>query len=402
MTFHAVRYASAQGSIGLRRLFGRSSVAPRVRTLLAALAASGPAPPNDYRGLFEDSPTAMWVHESRTLRILAVNAAALSCYGYTREEFLDLTVRDLHVAGDREAFERGLRGRERHYAGLWRHRLKNGTERTVEVQGTPVSWAGEPAQLVLIDDVTELRQLEDQLRQAQKMDAVGQLAGGIAHDFNNLLTAIQGYAELLLDGLAFDDPRRADASEILRASQRASLLTRQLLAFSRKQILAPRVLHLGDVVADIVPMLSRVLGETICLETSIGAGGSVRVDDGQLEQVIVNLCVNARDAMRDGGRLFIETGEADLDETFVRHHPGSRAGRYAVMTVRDTGHGMDRETAARVFEPFFTTKPKGQGTGLGLATVYGIVKQSGGYISVASEVGRGTTIAVYLPVTVGE
>ena len=248
-------------------------------------------------------------------------------------------------------------------------------------------------------DVTERHLLEEQLRQSQKMDAIGQLAGGIAHDFNNLLTAILGFAGILADSIPESDARRADVEEIRLAADRAAALTRQLLAFSRKQILAMRVLHLGDVVADLTPMLRRLLGEAIDLRTTIGERGLVKADPGQIEQVIVNLGVNAHDAMRHGGRLTIETADVVLDEAFRRHHPSVRPGPHVMLTVSDSGHGMDAATRKRVFEPFFTTKPQGQGTGLGLATVYGIVKQSGGSIWMTSEIGQGTTFKIYLPRT---
>jgi len=259
--------------------------------------------------------------------------------------------------------------------------------------GLPVRAAG------ITVDVTERRSLEDQLRQSQKMDAVGQLAGGIAHDFNNLLTAILGFAGFLAESLPEPDVRHADVVEILRAAGRAAALTRQLLAFSRKQILAVRVLHIGDIVGELTPMLRRLLGESVDLRTVVGDRGLAKIDPGQLHQVIVNLVVNARDAMPDGGRLTLETADVMLDEAFARSHPSVRPGPHVLIAVTDTGHGMDAATQKRVFEPFFTTKPMGQGTGLGLATVYGIVKQSGGSIWVNSDLGQGTTFKVYLPRT---
>ena len=248
-------------------------------------------------------------------------------------------------------------------------------------------------------DVTEQRSLEEQLRQSQKMEAIGQLAGGVAHDFNNLLTAIQGFAGFLLESIPEPDERRGDVEEIRQAADRAAALTRQLLAFSRKQILMVRVLHMGDVVGELTPMLRRLLGEAVDLRTTLGDRGLVKADPGQLQQVLVNLAVNSRDAMRDSGRLAIETADVVLDETFARQHPSVRPGPHVMLAVTDNGHGMDAETQKRIFEPFFTTKPQGQGTGLGLATVYGIVKQSEGSIWVESEAGRGTTFKIYLPRT---
>ena len=248
-------------------------------------------------------------------------------------------------------------------------------------------------------DITERRLLEEQLRQAQKMEAVGQLAGGIAHDFNNMLTAILGNSEFVLDQLPPGDPRRVNLEEIRTAAMRAAALTQQLLAFSRKQILSLRVLQLSDVVNGIMPMLRRLLGETIDLKAITWDTGRVKADAMQIEQVLLNLAVNARDAMPDGGRLTIETADVELDHEYVREHPHATAGAHVMIAVSDTGRGMDAATQRRLFEPFFTTKPRGKGTGLGLATVYGIARQSGGHIQVYSEVGRGTTFKMYLPRT---
>jgi nitrogen-specific signal transduction histidine kinase len=264
----------------------------------------------------------------------------------------------------------------------------------------PIEFAGRRARLVLAHDVTAQRHLEEQLRQSQKMEAVGQLAGGIAHDFNNLLTAILGSTQLLLHNMPPEDPRREDAEEIKLAGHRAAELTRQLLAFSRRQVLAPKVLDLNAVVANMERMLRRLLGEDIELVTSLDAtAGAVNADPGQLEQVLLNLAVNARDAMPPpgGGRLSIETARFTLHEEHVERRHRLPPGDYACLVVGDTGVGMDEATQAHLFEPFFTTKEVGKGTGLGLATVYGIVKQSGGYIWVYSERGRGTTVKVYLP-----
>ena len=247
-------------------------------------------------------------------------------------------------------------------------------------------------------DITDRKQLEEQLRQAQKMEAVGRLAGGIAHDFNNLLMVIQGYSDLLVERLPGGDPLRRNAEQIQMASQRASSLTRQLLAFSRKQMLAPKILNVQSVVAEMEKILRRLIGEDIQLETSSAPDlGLVRADRSQTEQVILNLAVNARDAMPQGGRLTIETANVELDSSYSHPPAVLSPGRYVMMAVTDNGCGMDAETQAHVFEPFFTTKEKGKGTGLGLATVYGVVKQSGGYVWVYSEPGRGTSFKIYLP-----
>ncbi|MBI4566540.1 MAG: response regulator [Planctomycetes bacterium] len=247
-------------------------------------------------------------------------------------------------------------------------------------------------------DLSQRKNLEDQLRQAQRMEVVGRLAGGVAHDFNNLLTPILGLSDLILGQIKPDDPVRSDIEEIKKAGQRAARLTRQLLAFSRKQVLQPRVVDLNESVQEMQMLLGRLIGEDVTLSLQLSPeGGRVKVDPGQMEQVIMNLAINARDAMPQGGKLTIETRRVFLDEEYAGRHVGVVPGYHVVLIVSDTGTGMDKETMGHLFEPFFTTKPQGKGTGLGLATVYGIIKQSGGHIWAYSEPKRGSTFKVYLP-----
>jgi two-component system cell cycle sensor histidine kinase/response regulator CckA len=485
-----------------------------------------------YRLLFENNPQPMWVLDKETLAFLAVNEAACRHYGYTRKEFLAMTIRDIRPSEDVPALLRSVTSEsdEFHKAGVWRHRKKDGTEIAVEISSHSLWFAGRPAQLILATDVTERiraeealrqseqkyrdifdfatvgiyqsrrdgslitanaplaeildydspedllrhnldeiyvdpaerrelitrfepsekahrqevrwkrkdgtpiwleldaravrnadgttryfegfvhdisernkneeekRRLQEQLVQAQKMEAVGQLAGGIAHDFNNLLTAITGYSELLLGELPPEDLRRGHADEIRKAGERAASLTQQLLAFSRRQVLEPKVLDVNIVVSDIERMLRRLIGEHIELKTPKAPDlWKVKADPGQIEQAILNLVLNARDAMPSGGTLAIETSNAQLDESFTRNHVPTQPGPYVCVAVSDTGVGISDDVKARLFEPFFTTKERGKGTGLGLSTTYGIVKQSGGYLWCDSEVGRGTTFRVLLP-----
>jgi len=252
--------------------------------------------------------------------------------------------------------------------------------------------------MAVIADITERKHLENQFLQAQKMEAVGRLAGGIAHDFNNLLTAIIGYSQMSLARLHSQDPMRKDIEEVESAGQRAAALTGQLLAFSRKQVVQPQVLALNCVVTDLTKMLQRLIGEDVELETSLDPDAwHVKADRGQIEQIIMNLAVNSRDAMPEGGKLTIETSNVHLDENYASGHIDATPGSHVMLAITDTGSGMDKETESRIFEPFFTTKEQGRGTGLGLSTVYGIVKQNGGSIGVYSELGRGTSFKVYLP-----
>jgi signal transduction histidine kinase/CheY-like chemotaxis protein len=281
---------------------------------------------------------------------------------------------------------------------VWNHTKKGGDRIEVEITSHPINWNGRRARVAFARDVTEKKRLDQQLRQAQKMEAVGRLAGGIAHDFNNLLGVIIGYSEILQDGLSQNEPLSRKAAAIKRAGLRAASLTRQLLAFSRKQVLDLSVLNLNTVVTDTLKMLRRLISEDIETSVILAPGlGSIKADQGQIEQVIMNLALNARDAMPKGGKLTIATANVDLDGLHSHHYSAVLPGSYVLLMVSDTGHGMSAETQSHIFEPFFTTKEMGNGTGLGLATVYGVVKQSEGYIWVDSELGRGTTFKVYLP-----
>ena len=254
--------------------------------------------------------------------------------------------------------------------------------------------------LAIFQDVTEHRLAEQRSSQSERLAAVGRFTGGVAHDFNNLLTAIIGYSEILRSRFSEDEPARAEVEEIVKAGQRAADLTRQLLAFSRKQVLQPKILDLNSIIGDIEKMLQRLIGEDIQLITKMAQPlGMVKADPGQIEQVLMNLAVNARDAMPEGGKLIIETASIELDENYAQTHANVQPGQYVMLAVSDTGGGMDKDTLAHIFEPFFTTKEQGKGTGLGLATVYGIVRQSGGHIWVYSELGRGTTFKIHLPCT---
>ena len=275
---------------------------------------------------------------------------------------------------------------------------KSGQQRTGLDSAQIIEVDGQECIIAFFKDITEQKLLEKRLRQAQKMEAIGQLSGGIAHDFNNLLMVNIGYSELLEQGLPQSDPLHRKCEQIKKAGQSAASLTRQLLAFSRQQMLEPKALDLNAVILDVEKMLRRLIGEDIELRTALGpALGCLKADQGQIEQVIINLVVNARDAMPQGGKVTIETVNVDLDEDYAHRHPPQLPGPYVLLAVSDTGIGMDAETQARIFEPFFTTKEVGKGTGLGLSTVYGVVKQSGGYIWVYSELGQGTAFKVYLP-----
>jgi two-component system, cell cycle sensor histidine kinase and response regulator CckA len=364
----------------------------------------------EYRLLFDRNPHPMWVEDLETLAFLDVNDAALRHYGYSRSEFLGMNAREIRPPQQVAALLAGRAKEALEWSrvavragGEATHLRKDGSPLTTEISLSPLVFRERRAWLILAHDVTEKRRLEAQLLQSQKMEAVGQLAGGVAHDFNNLLGVITGYTELLLKELGPNHPGQKRAEEVKKAAERAAGLTRQLLAFSRKQVLEPKILDLNRVVGDIETMLRRLIGEDILLVTSLAHGvGLVKADPGQVEQVLVNLVVNARDAMPGGGRMTLETKNVDLDQGYARTHREMEPGAYVMLSVSDTGHGMDAATMSHIFEPFYTTKPEGKGTGLGLSTAYGIVKQSGGDLTVYSEVGQGTTFKVFLPRAEGE
>ncbi|MHB1222666.1 MAG: ATP-binding protein [Gemmatimonadaceae bacterium] len=354
-----------------------------------------------YRQLVELSPDAIVVH--RDLRILFANQSALALAGVS--SLTELTGRSLleFVPLD-DVVGMEARAREvqegRHALPFVERRLlrPDGTARAVESASTPFSHDGNDAVLSIFRDITERRRLEGRVRQSQKMEAVGQLAGGVAHDFNNLLTVIISYSGVVLSELPEGSPARADVQEIAEAGARAAALTRQLLAVSRQQVLQPQVLDLNEIIADMERMFRRVLPADIRIVTRLDpALGRTRADPGQLEQVLMNLAVNARDAMPDGGALLIETTNAELVDGDGQLHAGAGPGSYLLLTFSDTGCGMSAEQQRRAFDPFYTTKEPGQGTGLGLATVYGIVRQSGGHIGVYSEPDHGTVFRIYLP-----
>jgi len=353
-----------------------------------------------FRLLFSQNPLPTWVIDQETLGFIQVNEATEKQYGYTAEEFKKLNTFDILAPEEAERLREHFRhspmpGR---HVGHWKHRTKDGRTIEVEISSHEFLYGERRVRLVVAQDISERHLLEEQLRQAQKMEAVGRLAGGVAHDFNNLLMVIKGHTDLLQHGSQNPSQVMRKIEQIDRAADRATSLTRQLLAFSRMQVLQPRVMNLNTVVEEMGRLLPRLIGEDIELLIRPSADlGSIRADARQMEQIIMNLAVNARDAMPSGGRLRIETFNADLDDSYTIAHPIVRSGRYVLLAVTDTGTGMDPETQAHIFEPFFTTKEQGKGTGLGLATVYGVVKQSGGFIWVYSELGKGTSFKIYLP-----
>ena len=354
----------------------------------------------NFRSLVENAPYGI-CHCEVNGQLVEANPALIAMLGFRNAD--ELLRRNLAADIYRDPEQREVL-LERFRSGLSFDKVEmqwtrqDGSAMVARVSGRPIRDTHKTLSFELYaEDITEQRALEQQLRQSQKMEAVGRLAGGIAHDFNNLLMVISGYCEFLLQTLVPEPSLRGFAQEIANAADRATSLTRQLLAFSRKQVLTPKVLDLNAIVSEHLKMLPRLIGEDIDLVTLPAEGlGQVKADPGQIEQVVMNLVVNARDAMPGGGKLTIETANVTLDEAYARRHPGVTPGDYVMLAISDSGMGMDMETQSHIFEPFFTTKGQ-KGTGLGLSMVYGIVKQSGGYVWVYSEVGHGTTFKVYLP-----
>jgi len=354
-----------------------------------------------YRKVLENANDIVYTHDLDG-NLTSINKAGERVTGYTNDEVLNMNIFDLIAPEQAEKARQMIKQKltdmvptsyDLELIG------KDGRRISLEISSQIIHKGGQPSGVLgIARDITDRKHLEAQLRQSQKMEAVGRLAGGVAHDFNNLLTAIIGYSELLMSNPSTDEMTRTCVEEIRKAGERAASLTGQLLAFSRKQVLQPKVLDLNVIIANLDKMLRRLIGEDIDLDLIVQPDlWLLRADPGQIEQVIMNLAVNARDAMSSVGRLTIETSNVEFDSESIRSYAEIAEGRYVVLQVRDTGHGMSEELQSQIFEPFFTTKEQGKGTGLGLSTVYGIVKQSGGYIYVDSELEKGTTFTVYLP-----
>ncbi|HEY2597587.1 MAG TPA: ATP-binding protein [Candidatus Dormibacteraeota bacterium] len=413
--FFAECLAPYEMSMGGLREFGerehsKAEVAAHERSrALEALAASE----RKYRLLFEANPIPMMFSDLETDRFVEVNRAAVTAYGWTRAEFVMLRPVDLAVVAPDSQFEelKQVRdeGRDVVRFGPVAHRKKDGTYMRALVTTFQATYDDRPARFAMVEDVTEKEEFERRYHQAERLESLGQLAGGVAHDFNNLLGVIlnfTGFVKQRVNAAAQEDggerwaPVAQDLERVERSATSAARLTHQLLSFARREIARPQSLSINSVVAEIEPLLRRTLGEHIVVVSHPGADlWHVWIDPGQLEQVIMNLAVNARDAMRSGGTLTIDTSNVEVDETYTATRPGLKPGSYVRLSVSDTGTGMDKETLRRAFEPFFTTKPKGEGTGLGLASVYGIVTQAGGHVALYSEPGSGTRVTVLLPTT---
>src|SRR6478609_3085908 len=355
-----------------------------------------------YRRIVETTREGVWLLDSAT-RATFVNERVVTLLGYPSDALLGASLLDFVHEGSRAQVRQLINpGRAEGASQIEACFVRSDGKEVWALLEATLSFEGprHTGTLLMGTDISQRRRLEEQLRQAQKMEAIGSLAGGIAHDFNNLLSVILGYAEIVLSELEPGDPLRADVQELNHASERARELTKQLLAFSRQQVLEPRTLNLNQVLAGMQHMLRRLLREDIELSVLTAQGlGRVFADAGQIEQIIMNLVVNARDAIPRVGQVTIETANVELDEDYAAIHHGVTPGRYVMLAVTDTGTGMDAATRDHIFEPFFTTKSRDQGTGLGLATVFGIVTQTGGHVWVYSEVGTGTTFKIYLPRT---
>ena len=353
-----------------------------------------------FRSLFEFSPQGIALTEIDTGKLIQVNEQFAKITKTNRDEIIGRTTTELgfYSEEDRKRFVDEMTSKGRVDNLEMDFQAKDKSIINTLLSATVVPIAGKPHLLSMFQNVTEQKKLEDQLRQAQKMEAIGRLAGGVAHDFNNILTGITGYTGMIQDSLAPDDPIAGDLDEVRKAAERAAGLTAQLLAFSRKQIIAPKVIQPNDVLQDSQNMLSRIIGEDIDFIFKPAEDLScIKADPVQLDQILVNLAVNARDAMSGGGRLIIETQNVTLDKLYGQFHAGMEPGDYVMLAVTDNGHGMDRETQSHIFEPFYSTKAKDQGTGLGLSTVYGIMKQNNGFINVYSEPEVGTTFKIFFP-----
>jgi two-component system, cell cycle sensor histidine kinase and response regulator CckA len=386
----------------LEILFSEAATSLENARVYEALAESE----SKFRALTETSSATILVYCGK---ILYINQAGESLSGYSKNELMSFDLLDIVHPHYREKIQEHLSAvfqkENEHDRYEYKIVRKSGEERWIDFSSTSFQYDGQPAVLGVLIDITdrkngekEREKLEDQLRQSQKMESIGLLAGGIAHDFNNLLTPIMGYSGLLLMDMSKDDPNYDSIQSISEAAERARQLTQQLLAYSRKQMLELQEIDVGSVITQFKNMLSRTIRENIKIEVLISPDlGVVCADMGQIEQVLMNLAINAQDAMPEGGLLMIEAANVFLDETYARQHPEVKPGPYVMLAVSDSGAGMEKEMQEHIFEPFFTTKEKGKGTGLGLSTVYGIVKQHGGNISLYSELEKGSTFKVYLP-----
>jgi len=355
-----------------------------------------------FRTLFQSSPLPAWVFDSETLRFLEVNEAAEHLYGYSRGEFLSMRITDIRSVGEARRLVAAYRPGEP-FQGERRHQTKEGREIDVEVRAAPIEFLGRPAELVVADEVTRRKLAEEQVRQAQRMEAVGQLTGGVAHDFNNLLTVMLGSTELLAERIGKSDAlAQRLLANIQTAGRQGADLTQRLLAFARRQPLEPQLLDVHRLIRELTPLLQRTLGDDIETTLVLEAPRSWALIDGhQLQTALLNLALNSRDAMPAGGRLRISTADVPIDAAEAERFGEVQPGAFLRIEVSDRGAGMSPEVAARAVEPFFTTKPLGQGTGLGLSMVFGFIKQSGGHMTIDSAPGRGTTIMLYLPLAAG-